>query len=63
MNKEMTVREMDMIRSRLHDVASDIIHVGRYSDHVYQAKHERYSRKIDEVITDLLKDELKDVRS
>ena len=63
MNKEETIQKMDLIRFRLRNIGSDIIFVGKNSEHVYQAKCERYSRKIDEIIHNLLEDEFNDVRS
>lgn len=57
MNEEETRKKIDMIRFHLHNTASDILFVGRYSDHVYQAKFERYANEIDKIIRNLIKDE------
>lgn len=57
MNEEETRETIDMIRFNLRNVASDITFVGRYSDHVYQAKFERYAKEIDKIIKNLIKDE------
>lgn len=57
MNEEETREKIEMIRFNLRNAASDIIFVGRYSDHVYQAKFERYATEIDKIIKNLIKDE------
>ncbi len=61
MNKDETKRELDMIRLRLRGVASDLISVGKLSDHVYQAKCDRYANTINELVADIFKDEMTDI--
>ncbi len=61
MNKDETKRELDMIRLRLRGVASDLISVGKLSNHVYQAKCDRYANTINELVVDILKDEMTDI--
>ena len=61
MDKNETKRRMDMIRLELRGVASDLASVGKLSDHVYQAKCDRYANTINELVVDILKDEMTDI--
>lgn len=63
MNKEETIKEMNMIKFHLRNVSSDIRSLGRYSDSVYQAKFDRYSDQIWDVMKKISKDEWTDVRA
>ena len=57
-NKEDTICQINIIKFYLNDIRPDIVDLGRDSDHVYQAKYERYVHKIDEIIDGLTEDGL-----
>lgn len=61
MNKDETIYIMDMIRFKLRAASADLISVGKYSDHIYQAKCDRYANQIDTIIIDILEDGCNDI--
>lgn len=61
MNKDETVRIMDMMRFKLRGIAADLMYVGKHSNHVYQAKCDRYSSQINDMIMDIFHNECDDI--